>query len=240
MLIDAAKKCLQVLLTSRNVIAVSRALLRPFPAIDEEVREQVYRLRKKLISCNKATIISHESDQDIAERDRQPHQFLVDISELVLRDVHTGVQRVVRSVALELLRRPPANYTVEIVYADRAGRLRYARNFANRLTGSSKDNVEDTIVSVRPGDLFFCADLHLTYPFSSLLELKRKGLRIIFTIHDIIALKNPEFFPKALVLGFSDWFNGVMAVADAIVCVSQAAADDVMVWLSNHTDIRTR
>ncbi len=166
--------------------------------------------------------------------------MLIDVSELVLRDVHTGIQRVVRSILQELLSNPPAGYVVEPVYADAAGQLRYARTFINAMMGKNPKEREDSAVSVNPGDIFYCPDLHLTYPFATLTVLQKRGLRVIFTIYDIIALNHPDLLPKAYQLGFADWFRGVILTADAIVCDSRAVADEVHGWLQDHPGQRDR
>lgn len=235
MLKYSAKKLTRAILTNRRAVAIARGLLRPFPGVEEEVRVWAYLLKKKLSTNQNVptlpTDVSAEKNSAIAPGERQ---ILIDISELVLRDVHTGIQRVVRSILQELLSNPPAGYIVEPVYIDVAGQLRYARNFVGAMAGQKHEESRDSLVSVNRGDIFYCPDLHLAYPFTTLMALKKRGLRIIFTIYDIIALSNPDFFPRAFKIGFSDWFAGVMMVADAIVCDSRAVANEVKTWLEEH------
>ena len=50
-------------------------------------------------------------------------QLLVDISAVVLRDLRTGIQRVVRGIIHELLTTPPSGFRVEPVYATKYGCL---------------------------------------------------------------------------------------------------------------------
>ncbi|MHB8321204.1 MAG: glycosyltransferase family 4 protein [Acidithiobacillus sp.] len=154
--------------------------------------------------------------------------------------MHTGIQRVARSILQELLRHPPAGYAVEAAYTDAAGQLRYARKFISATIGKSPAELEEPLVSIHSGDVFFCPDLHLNYPFATLAALQQRGLRIVFTIYDIISLNSAYLFPKALNLAFTDWFTGVMSVADAIVCDSRAVAGEVKAWLEGHPGQRTR
>jgi len=62
----------------------------------------------------------------------------------------------------------------------------------------------------------------------------------VFTVYDIVGLNNARLFPRAYHLAFTDWFAGVMTVADAIACDSRAVADEVQGWLQDHPDQRTR
>jgi glycosyltransferase involved in cell wall biosynthesis len=220
------------------VVGTAKRLLHPFPVLDDAVRVWVYKMKKSIRSA----AISDSQPTPPSGNQAVPHclerQLLFDVSELVRRDVHTGVQRVVRSMALELLRHPPTGYKVELTYADDYGRLRYARDFARRLAEDVAVLGEDNVLEVVSGDIFFCPDLHLSYPFSSLMRLKCNGVRVIFTIHDIIALNKPQLLPKAYRFAFHDWFKEVMAVSDAVVCVSRSVAEDVITWLTQHPWLR--
>lgn len=240
MLKAPAKKLIRTILANPRAVAGARRLLRPFPTLEEEVRVWIYLLKKKLINHSVTKLLVDESIQKVSTIICADHQMLIDISELVLRDVHTGIQRVVRSILQELLSNPPAGYVVEPVYADAAGQLRYARNFISAMMGKNPKEREDSAVSVNPGDIFYCPDLHLAYPFATLIALQKRGLRVIFTIYDIIALNNPDLFPKAYKLGFFDWFRCVMMMTDAIVCDSRAVANEVKAWLEDHPGQRNR
>ena len=233
------KSWIRTLLANPEIIAIARNMLRPFPALEEEVRVWIYLFKKHTLRASHTPLLaeSHRtSPGDIPEE----HQLLADISGLILRDVHTGVHRVVRSLLQELLRHPPTHYVVEPVYADGAGQLRYARRFAGAMLGQQPADPAEPRVSIHPGDVFFCPDLYLDYPFATLAALQQRGLRIVFTVYDIVGLNNARLFPRAYNLAFTDWFAGVMTVADAIVCDSRAVADEVQGWLQDHPGQRTR
>jgi glycosyltransferase involved in cell wall biosynthesis len=233
------KGWIRILLANPRAVAAARKILRPFPAVEEEVRVWIYLLKKNLFRSNTAPPLT-EDNQPAPTAVPGGQTLLIDISELVLHDVHTGIQRVVRSLLQELLRHPPAGYAVEAVYADAASQLRYARRFASAMLGQQPADPEEPLVSIHPGDVFFCPDLYLNSPFATLAALKPQGLRVVFTNYDIIALNNPELFPKAIKLGFTDWFTGVMKVADAVVCDSRAVADELESWLDSHPGLRRR
>ncbi|MGQ9746110.1 MAG: glycosyltransferase family 4 protein, partial [Dissulfurimicrobium sp.] len=82
-------------------------------------------------------------------------QLLVDISELVQRDVKTGIQRVTRSILKELLSNPPKGYRVEPVYAtaDKPGYF-YARRFTMRFLNCPDNTLSDEPIDFQTGDIF--------------------------------------------------------------------------------------
>jgi hypothetical protein len=88
---------------------------------------------------------------------RQKYVF-VDVSVLARQDVRTGIQRVTRSVLLQLLNSPPENYRVEPVYCDE-GMYRYARHFTTEVLGVVKTGLQDDRIDVQRGDVFLGLDL---------------------------------------------------------------------------------
>ncbi|MDD2747176.1 MAG: glycosyltransferase family 1 protein [Acidithiobacillus ferrooxidans] len=235
----AIKRRIRSLLANSKIIAIVRNILRPFPALEEEARVWVYLFKKHTFRASHAPLLaeSHRAPPNVIP---EKHQLLVDISGLILRDVHTGVHRVVRSLLQELLRHPPTGYAVEAVYVDVTGQLRYARKFVNSVMGKPQLDLEEPPVPIHSGDVFFCPDLLLDYPFATLSAMQKNGLRIVFTLYDIIGLNSARLFPRAYELAFTDWFTGVMSVADAIVCDSRAVAGEVKAWLEDHPGQRAR
>ncbi|MHB8225575.1 glycosyltransferase family 4 protein [Acidithiobacillus sp.] len=234
-----AKNWMRSFLANSAASSISRKLLRNFPPLQEAVWLGLYFFRKKmLISTTVPYVMNGNHDRITVSSEKR--QLLIDISGIVLRDVHTGVQRVARSLLQELLNNPPSGFVVEPVYADASGNIRYARTYARTMLNEDAHESEDPIIAAYQGDIFFCPDLYYPYPFSTLLSLQRQGMHITFTIYDLIPLKYPKLFSKALHLSFSDWLSGVMAVADGVVCDSLAVANEVGEWLNDHPDLRNR
>ncbi|MHB1643205.1 MAG: glycosyltransferase family 4 protein [Acidithiobacillus sp.] len=218
---------------------MARKLLKSFPFIEEEVRVWNYLLKKKL-ATQQAVPIPLFNIKSHSSSIPQEKQLFIDISQLVVHDWRTGIQRVVRALLQGLLSKSLQGYFVRAIYADASGQLRYANKFTDKLLGKAGSDTEDPLIEIRPGDVFFCPDLHLNYPFATLVALQQRGLRTIFTVYDIIGLNSARLFPRAYELAFTDWFTGVMSVADAIVCDSRAVAGEVKAWLEDHPGQRTR
>lgn len=232
-------KLTRSVVTSSTVNTVFRRLVRPFPRLEEDVEVWVYYLIKRLnhTAQGSRTINTY---QEVAQTavSTDDRQLLIDISQVVVRDFHTGVSRVVRSILLELLNHPPAGYRVEPVYVNAFGQLLYAREFTKVLLKTEGADVFDSPVVVHHGDIFYTSDIYVIYPFETLAALHNKGVQVIFTVHDLIPLNDPMVVRKYLRVAFADWFYGVLTVADKIVCVSQSVAEELRHWIEEHPSIR--
>ena len=102
-------------------------------------------------------------------QNHQPYkssQLFIDISELHQNDAGTGIQRVTRSLLLELLKNPPDGFCVEPVYATDKTDYRYARKFTRSFLGVAKNNDIDDLLEYNVGDIFLGLDLlHLKIIF---------------------------------------------------------------------------
>ena len=83
-----------------------------------------------------------------------PRQLLVDVSAVVQSDIKTGIQRVVRSVVLDMIANPPSGYRVEPVFSHGGNQsYHYARQY---MLGALKEEalaLEDAPVELRAGDI---------------------------------------------------------------------------------------
>lgn len=175
-------------------------------------------------------------------------RLLLDISAVYWNDIRTGIQRVARSVTLELLRNPPAGYAVEPVFAsDDGGRwkFRYARRYAARLLGCPEDALEDAIVEFGAGDVLLCPDLTgvtlLKVERAGLLQrIRDAGVRLHYLVFDLLPVLRPEFFPPGTDVEFARWLRAVGRVADGVIGISKAVSDEFADWLGREGLTRYR
>lgn len=85
-------------------------------------------------------------------------QFLVDVSTISLKDIKTGIQRVVRSILGHWLQDPPEDYRIELIRLDQ-GKYVYAKTYMRELFGTVTDDAPDSPVLVATGDIFVGLDL---------------------------------------------------------------------------------
>ena len=183
----------------------------------------------------------------IAENHARPAgpRLLVDISELMLRDVKTGVQRVVRAVLTYLLSEV-RDRRVEPIYRDRdSHHYRYARRFTCQFLGLPPLGLDESVVDFRPSDLLFGLDVDkvdlLTGKAANCWrELHRRGGRICVLVHDLLSITHPDWFPRGNQATFAKWFRLIATEADQLIAVSRVVADEIFERLDQLRPPRTR
>jgi glycosyltransferase involved in cell wall biosynthesis len=167
-----------------------------------------------------------------------PRQLLVDISAMVQTDLKTGIQRVVRSVLMALIKDPPPGYRIEPVYsAGRGEAYRYARRYMQQMLLAPFDIADDAPVDVQAGDLFLGLDLmmHGTQQNAALLQrFRERGVQIYFVVYDILPVLRPSMFPFGAEPDFAAWLDTISSVSDGLLCISAAVADELAQWLALH------
>ena len=169
-------------------------------------------------------------------------QLLVDVSELVQRDVRTGIQRVVRAILLQWLMNPPEGWCVEPVFAtaERRGYF-YARRFTCDFLGIEKAWAEDVAVDAWSGDIFIGLDLQpiIVPEQKEILEAWwRAGVDVRFVVYDLLPVLRPDCFVDGASAMQIRWLEFISRFSGA-VCISRAVADELRVWLNDHAATRT-
>ncbi|GHU45345.1 hypothetical protein AGMMS50289_16370 [Betaproteobacteria bacterium] len=160
-------------------------------------------------------------------------RLFVDISELVTVDVKTGIQRVVRAILREWLRREAGEWQVEPVYAAPGGYC-YARQFTSRFLGISGEWAEDAPVEAWAGDCFFGLDLNPARIVEQKAVLEHwhdRGVVIGFLVYDLLAMSHPECFVAGAAQNHQRWLETICAF-DFSVCISRSVAEELQQWLA--------
>jgi len=169
-----------------------------------------------------------------------PRQLLVDVSTIAQHDLKTGIERVVRTQLLELLRLRQHGWRVEPVCLSAEGgrwHYRYARRYGARLLGVNAPGLQDVPIDIQPGDVFYSAD----YAPVAICEaaragvyeaLRAGGVSVNFLIHDLLPVLRPEFFPRKSERIHANWLRCVADQADRLLCISAAVAEEAEVWLA--------
>ena len=167
---------------------------------------------------------------------RAPRQLFVDVSALVHADLKTGIQRVVRSILLDLVATPPDGYRIEPVYSEGHDQpYRYARAYTLKLLGLAPMALEDAPLELRAGDLFLGLDLYANVTAQSrarLLDMRRRGVRVHFVVYDLLPVLQPQMFPAGSDTYFVDYLDAIGRASDSLVCISRAVADQLHDWLA--------
>ncbi len=162
-------------------------------------------------------------------------QLLVDISELHQRDAKPGIQRVVRSVLHTLLTNPPEGFRVEPVYASTMHGYRYARRFTARFLGLGEVALDDAPIAAQSGDVFWGLDLQhdiVTQQQAELSALRLRGIKVVFTVYDLLPIMLPETFVPGAAEGHSRWLHTLALVSDGLISISAAVSNQLQQWLT--------
>lgn len=166
----------------------------------------------------------------------RPRQLLIDISELIQRDVRTGIQRVVRSILMELLQHPPDGYRIEPVYATVYQPYRYSRSFISKLFGIPENILEEEAIEYGPGDIFLGLDLQpqiVTLQRAFYQTLRRQGVQVKFVVYDLLPVLMPHFFLPGAADLFTRWLQ-VVTESDGALCISKSVAKELRGWIDKN------
>ncbi|MCG6658029.1 glycosyltransferase [Halomonas campisalis] len=158
----------------------------------------------------------------------QPPRILFDVSTIAWHDLKTGIERVTRRLADELLRHPPPGWRVELIRWG-GDDFHLARGFASDQLGIAPP-APDRPCEARPGDIYVSVEWApplLEQAGHALERLRARGVRCYFTVHDLLPLRLPHCFPDDTPARMRAWFEAIAGLADGITTVSATVADDV-------------
>jgi glycosyltransferase involved in cell wall biosynthesis len=160
----------------------------------------------------------------------------VDVSVLYRHDAGTGIQRVVRAVANQLVAATSTEW--EICFTA-ATRKRGYRTVA--WPPSSPSPAPGPWLDCRPGDVFLGLDFALDtvrLHRRQLAAFKRAGGRIWFVVYDLLPLQYPEWFSSQVVVRYRAWLRRIAALADGFYCISAQVKEDLMAHLAGAFGLR--
>lgn len=167
----------------------------------------------------------------------QGKQMFVDVSELMQRDARTGIQRVVRSILSELLKKPPAGFEVKAVFGTADGLGYQYVQLSQNEDGFEFKKADFAPIHYHSGDLFLGLDLQHQVVMSHANEyakMRRSGVKVHFVIYDLLPIFMPNSFWQGASHMHADWLS-VIAQSDGAICISKAVADEYHEWLlANH------
>jgi glycosyltransferase involved in cell wall biosynthesis len=161
---------------------------------------------------------------------RSVPQLLIDVSELARKDIKTGIQRVCRSVLLDLITHAPADWRVESIGFDGSA-YRYARKFTLNLIDCPQPDLLDEKLAPKAGDVYLGIDFvaGIVTPQESLYaEWRSRGIRTYFVVYDLLPILRPDTFLAGSEDVHLAWMGAISRMADGLVCISRAVADEVM------------
>lgn len=166
-------------------------------------------------------------------------QLLVDITELAKHDAKSGIQRVVRSLLLELQKQTPAGYRLCPIYFD-GFQYRHATRFMAKFlkkTAQVQKTSFDEVAEVNQDDMYLGLDLNpvLIHTQQALFQhWLALGVQVYFVVYDLLIVQRPDWAPEEASIAMANWLKSVVQVATGLVCISEAVADEVKTWLAHN------
>lgn len=159
----------------------------------------------------------------------------VDVSQLVITDAKTGIQRVVRHILAELMAAPPEGFRIEPIYIHAGDVYRYARSFVGDHFHPGIPLPGDSPVDFRQGDVFLGLDLaaHIIPSHRNMfVRMRSLGVVVTFVVYDLLPLLRPDCFDGPGLPTFRAWYEAIAELADGILSISRTVSDEFKHWLS--------
>lgn len=151
-------------------------------------------------------------------------RLYIDLAVISRHDAGTGIQRVVRALALALREEGAGEWDIRFVAADRR---RPYHGISWPDAGSVVDPVE---IEGRPGDLFVGLDFSLDtirrYR-QQLIGFRRDGGNLWFLIFDLLPVERSDWFSPNNVLRYKAWLDTIVGLAEGFLCISEQTERDL-------------
>ena len=160
---------------------------------------------------------------------RENNVILIDVTHLAKTGLHTGVQRVVRSIYKELKELAPSDIDVEPVSLTVDGGIWHFRYYDIDLGVQSSE-----VVVPGQGDIFLGVDLNAAIIHASKAGLfddwRKRGAKNLFVVHDILPITHPHWWEGGTNHRHEEWLRAVLDSANVVVSVSKSTQNEVIRW----------
>lgn len=212
-----------------KTFAVLEPLIYKYPVL-RKILKQIL----KLIPALKGFLGSSQTEiYGQLESKRDKRLLLVDATHMSKTQLHTGIQRVVRALLNELGQIYPAYLEVEpVILSCRDGFWHFEYLNINKKYGPNE------IVVPKKGDIFLGLDLNtqviMAVETGLFSDWKKRGAKTVFTVHDILPINYPHWWPAGSNEFHEKWLRAVLSVSDMIISVSKATSASVQLWAYQH------
>jgi glycosyltransferase involved in cell wall biosynthesis len=171
-------------------------------------------------------------------KSRVPNLYL-DVSAIMINGDHTGIQRVVRAIATQVLLMKDNSFGVALVYTKNNDFNFYrAKALEEKWLGFTDESMvtSNEKIHFERGDCLLYLDLHpgISISHSNLnFDLVNKGISVYHVVYDLLPIKLSDFFWPQLCEEFSMWLDSIFNSTGA-VCISNGVAKDLKCWAQEH------
>lgn len=159
-------------------------------------------------------------------------KLIVDVSTIVDMDMHTGVQRVVKSIFKEMVQLRGVAVYAAYLAVNKDKKICYkVANYNMENESFSKTSVE---IEFNSNDHLLGLDLaqYLVIKAKSLYEeLKCKGVIISFVVYDLLPITDKDYFGDELSEVHEEWLRVIVSHRN-IICISKTVLRELNKWLA--------
>lgn len=151
-------------------------------------------------------------------------RLYIDLAVISRHDAGTGIQRVVRALALALIAEASNEWDVSFVAADRH------QSYHSISWPDATAPVDPFPIKGRPGDVFLGLDFSLDTVHRHRRQLagfRRSGMSMWFLVCDLLPVERPEWFSPNNVVRYKSWLQTIAGIADGFLCISDQTQDDL-------------
>ena len=154
----------------------------------------------------------------------QRRRLFIDLAVISKHDAGTGIQRVVRELALSLIHEAPEDWDIHFLAATRR------RKYHLISWPTPYEPIDFTPITAAPGDIFLGLDYSLDAVRrhrNQLAAFRRNGGTLWFLVHDLLPLEKPEWFSTNTVIRYKAWLGILAGLADGFLCNSRQTEEDL-------------
>lgn len=172
-------------------------------------------------------------------------RLLLDLTGTIAFDHRTGIQRVARAIALDLIENAPAGYRVELVYLSNAGgswHYRAAKRYMLELLGLPLTQLGDRAIQTTASDVVLTLDISGVTLVNAAQagvfdDIQVRGGRVFGVVFDLLPIESPEFFPPGTY--FEPWIQELTKF-DGVACISAHVAERYLRYARSQEGYRDR
>lgn len=164
---------------------------------------------------------------------RSTHVF-VDVSNISVNDLNTGIERVVKAYLAELRNRSTIQ-VIPVKLLHHEGGWRYETCLTYLGTPA-----EEGLPDFQAGDVLWGLDyfpyaVHMAEQAGVFAGLNSLGVRVVFQVYDILPITHPEFFPQGAGDIHALWMKSICRCADDLICISNSVVNSIEQWAAQES-----
>ena len=192
--------------------------------------------RQKILSEQQLVLLSKDIEKNLIFSMKKT--IFVDVSQILIDDFKTGIQRVVRAVVNQLRIMDSTLWEFKFVYLVQEHGYWFYRLVESEFNSgiSTQSHAPGPVVEPRAGDVFLGLDLVSAVSWAAEGGLYRswrdRGVEVVFIVYDILPVLHPEWWPQGGGVAHTRWLQSISGSASKLISISRSVNNSVKGWIS--------